>query len=69
MLLNSKIDGDSCKTLIEICKGKTPTLVVIKTEKDIIFWGYTNQECNDKEKDDKAFVYSLKTKKNIELNI
>ena len=37
LLLNSKKDGDSCKTIIEKCKGKTPTLVVIKTTKDIIF--------------------------------
>ena len=28
------------ETLIEKCKGKTPTLVVIKTTKDIIFGGY-----------------------------
>ena len=69
LLLNSQIDGDSCKTLIEKCKGKTPTLVVIKTIKDIIFGGYTNQEWNNKEKDDKAFVYSLKTKKKYKVKI
>ena len=63
LLLNSKIDGDSCKTLIEKCKGKTPTLVVINTTKDIIFGGYTTQEWKGDGKDDKAFVYSLKTKK------
>ena len=63
LLLNSKIDGDSCKTLIEKCKGKKPTLVVIQTTKDIIFGGYITQEWNDDFKDEKAFVYSLKTKK------
>ena len=63
ILLNSKIDGDSCKTLIEKCKGKKPTLVVIQTTKDIIFGGYATQEWSKSEKDEKAFVYSLKTKK------
>ena len=63
LLLNSKIDGDSCKTLIEKCKGKKPTLVVIQTTKDIIFGGYITQEWNDDYKDEKAFVYSLKTRK------
>ena len=64
LLLNSKKDGDSGKTIVEKCKGKTPTLVVIQTTKDIIFGGYTTVEWNDKQlEDDKAFVYSLKTKK------
>ena len=63
LLLNSKIDGDSCETLIQKCKGKKPTLVVIQTTKDIIFGGYATQEWNEKNKDEKAFVYSLKTKK------
>ena len=63
LLLNSKIDGDSCKTLIEKCKGKKPTLVVIQTTKDIIFGGYITQEWNEDYKDEKAFVYSLKTRK------
>ena len=67
LLLNSKIDGDSCETLIEKCKGKKPTLVVIQTTKDIIFGGYISQEWNVEPKDEKAFVYSLKTKKNIML--
>ena len=44
LLLNSKKDGDSGKTLVEKCKGKTPTLVVIQTTKDIIFGGYTTVE-------------------------
>ena len=63
LLLNSKIDGDSCKTLIKKCKGKKPTLVVIQTTKDIIFGGYITQEWNEDYKDEKAFVYSLKTRK------
>ena len=63
LLLNSKIDGDLCKTVIEKCKGKKPTLVVIQTTKDIIFGGYITQEWNDDFKDEKAFVYSLKTRK------
>ena len=63
LLLNSKIDGDLCKTVIEKCKGKKPTLVVIQTTKDIIFGGYITQEWNEDYKDEKAFVYSLKTRK------
>ena len=66
LLLNSKKDGDSGKTIVEKCKGKTPTLVVIQTTKDIIFGVYTKIEWNDKQSEDnKAFVHSLKTKKNI----
>ena len=64
LLLNSKKDGDSVKTLIEKCKGKAPMLVIIQTTKDIIFGGYTTIEWNDKYiNDEKAFVFSLRTKK------
>ena len=63
LLLNSKIDGDSCKTMIEKCKGKKPTLIVIQTTKDIIFGGYITQEWNADYKDEKAFVYFLKARK------
>lgn len=38
-------------------------LVVIQTTKDIIFGGYISQELNEDYKDEKAFVYSLKTRK------
>ena len=65
LLLNSKKDGDSCKTLIEKCKGKTPTLVIIRRTKDIIFGGYATVEWSNRQlEDNKSFVYSLKTKKN-----
>ena len=64
MLVDSKKDGDSVKTLIEKCKGKAPMLVIIQTTKDIIFGGYTTIEWNDKYiNDEKAFVFSLRTKK------
>ena len=63
LLLNSNIDGDKCDTLIQKCKGKTPTLVIIKTTKDIIFGGYTTKEWNNTQNDNQAFVFSLKTKK------
>ena len=64
MLVDSKKDGDSVKTVIEKCKGKIPILVIIETTKDIIFGGYTAIEWNNKYIDDeKAFVFSLKTKK------
>ena len=65
LLLNSNIDGDKCDTLIKKCKGKTPTLVIIKTTKDIIFGGYTTKEWNGTQNDNQAFVFSLKTKKKI----
>ena len=67
LLINSRIDGDSGATLVEKCKGKTPTLVVIKTTKDIIFGGYTTQEWKGCKKDEKAFVYSLKTRKKYKI--
>jgi len=64
MLVDSKKDGDSVKTLIEKCKGKAPMLVIIQTTKDIIFGRYTTIEWNDKYiNDEKAFVFSLRTKK------
>ena len=36
---------------------------MIQTTKDIIFGGYITQEWNEDYKDEKAFVYSLKTRK------
>ena len=53
--------------MIEKCKGKTPTLVVIQTSKDIIFGGYTTVD--QEMPDEKAFVYSLKTKKKYKVKI
>ena len=35
LLLNSNIDGDSTTTFMNKCKGKCPTLAVIKTTKGI----------------------------------
>jgi len=69
LLLNSNIDGDSTKTFMNKCKGKLPTLAVIKTTNGYIFGGYTTQLWKEGEvKDHNAFVFSIDKKKyNIKL--
>lgn len=41
LLMNSNLDGDSTKTFMNKCKGKSPTLAVIQTTNGKIFGGYT----------------------------
>ena len=68
LLLNSKIDGDSCKTFIQKVQNKCPTLVIIETIKGRKFGGYTTQIWKKGEtSDNDAFVFSLVTNKKYEI--
>ena len=60
LLLNSNIDGNSTKTILSKCKGKYPTLSIIRTSKGYMFGGYTEQDWKQGGSEDKnAFVFSL----------
>ena len=64
LLLDSKIDGDLNSTFYEKCKNKYPTIVFVKTTKNLRFGGFTSvswPEHNEK-KDDKSFIFSLDKK-------
>ena len=70
LLLNSNIDGDSTTTFMNKCKGKCPTLAVIKTTKGYIFGGYTTQLWKEGEvKDQNAFVFSIDKKKKYNIKL
>ena len=52
------------------CKGKCPTLAVIKTTNGYIFGGYTTQLwIEDQVKDQNAFVFSIDKKKKYNIKI
>ncbi|KAJ5074063.1 pep-cterm sorting domain-containing protein [Anaeramoeba ignava] len=76
---SAKRDGFGCKKLHSICDNKGKTLVIIKTEDNFIFGGFTEVGfTNDKSKwsgfyrradfdwiiDSNAFIFSLKNDKN-----
>ena len=64
LLMNSNIDGDSTKSFMNKCKGKCPTLAVIKTTNGYVFGGYTTQMWKEGEvKDNNAFVFSINKKR------
>ena len=64
LLMNSNKDGDSTKTFMDKCKGKCPTLAVIKTTNGYVFGGYTTQIWKQGEvKDNNAFVFSINKKR------
>ena len=64
LLMNSNRDGDSTKSFMNKCKGKCPTLAVIKTTNGYVFGGYTTQMWKEgKVKDNNAFVFSIDKKR------
>ena len=64
LLMNSNRDGDSTKSFMNKCKGKCPTLAVIKTTNGYVFGGYTTQMWKEgKVKDNNAFVFSINKKR------
>ena len=62
-------DGDTTKDFHRICDNKSPLIFIFKTLKEYIFGGYTTVFTNNPEnkylklKDEKAFVFSLNSKK------
>ena len=71
ILFNSLIHGDTIQQFHSKIANKTPTLIIIKTQKDRIFGGYTthiwNEKNNDIFKDENAFVFSLDNKKKYKI--
>lgn len=68
LLMNSNLDGDSTKTFMNKCKGKSPTLAVIQTANGKIFGGYTTQMWKEGEvKDNGAFVFSIDKQKKYKI--
>ena len=70
---DAKKNGDDKNNFHKFCDNAGPTLIVIKTESDYIFGGYTkeNWESNhDKmsyKKDNTAFLFSLNNKERIKV--
>ena len=68
LLMNSNRDGDSTKSFMNKCKGKCPTLAVIKTTNGYVFGGYTTQMWKEgKVKDNNAFVFSIDNKRKYKI--
>ena len=62
--------GDSAKDFHEACDKLNMSLVLIETDKDIRFGGFTTQSWagnNQKKKDENAFVFSLEKNKIFEI--
>jgi len=62
--------GDSAKDFHEKCDPLDMSLVLIETDKDVRFGGFTTQSwggTNQKKKDNNAFVFSLETNKIFEI--
>ena len=73
LLYQASKDGFNAKDFHRFCDRKGPTLVIIKSEKDCIFGGYTSKAWKSKEKgefqsDEKAFLFSLTKKTKHEIN-
>ena len=61
-------DGDRISTFAEKVKGKSPTLILIKTKTGYKFGGYTTVEWNMTgnyayKRDENAFIFSINNKK------
>ena len=71
ILFNSLIHGDTIQQFHCKVTNKTPTLIIIKTQKDRIFGGYTTHIWNEKNngifKDENAFVFSLNNRRKYKI--
>ena len=69
LLMNSNKHGESRKSFMDKCKGKCPTLAVIKTTNGYVFGGYTTQMWRDGDfvKDNNAFVFSIDKKRKYKI--
>ena len=71
ILFNSLIHGDSIESLHSKVLNKTPTYIIIKSQNDRIFGGYTTHIWNEKNKDIfsdiNAFVFSLDNRKKYKI--
>ena len=66
-IYTSTINGDTSKDFKKCCNNKGPTLIIIKSEKDEIFGGFTKSNWNNENfafgYDNDAFLYSITNKK------
>ena len=71
ILFNSMIHGDSMENFQNKVTNKSPTYIIIKTQKNRIFGGYTthtlNEKNNDIFQDTNSFVFSLDNKKEYKI--
>ena len=71
LLLNSKRDGDKTSTFYNLCSGKSPTIVLVKTTKGHRFGGYSSIPWVDKgggsSSDKNNFIFSLDKKKKYKI--
>ena len=67
MLYSAKINGDKCQKFHHFCDNHHNTLIIIKTDKNIIFGGFAGKTWNSwelgRKKDIKSFLFSLNKKK------
>ena len=67
MLYSAKINGDKSQKFHELCDNHKNTLVLIKTDLNVIFGGFAGKMWNSLElgrkKDIKSFLFSFENKK------
>lgn len=66
LLFQATKDGQNSLNFHQKCKGFTPQLIFIKTKKDVIFGGFTEEGFQGRECyviDNKAFIFSFSKKK------
>ena len=61
LIFDTYRDGDSIDSFKNKCEGKSPTLVIVKTNEDIIFGGFTTAPWKKESysSDNNSFVFSL----------
>ena len=61
LIFDTYIDGDTIDDFINKCHGKSPTLIIIRTETGIIFGGYATSPWKENEiiEDNSSFIFSL----------
>ena len=67
LLYNAKINGDKSQTFHRLCDFHKNTLLIVKTDQNIIFGGFANKTWHSQElgrkKDIKSFIFSLNKQK------
>ena len=69
LIFDTKIHGDTIDDFKNKCKGKNPTIVIIKTDEGVIFGGYTEHpwEKEGPYEDYKAFIFSFKPERKYKI--
>ena len=72
MIYSAIEDGDSAEDFHKKCDGHAPIIIFIKTDKDVIFGGYTevpffSSKKKKGNKDDNAFIFSIDKMKIFEV--